>query len=256
MTQQDMTVSIIEFEDYSSSVANALDEIQADDVFKKQKQVLIKPNLICADPHPITTPKECCKAIVEYIRSCSDADICIAEGCGDADLDTHQVFDALGYTRMAEQLDIELIDLNEAPTVEKSNPSCPFFSQMILPEIAYTHFVLSVPVLKAHSLAQITGTLKNMMGFAPPTHYSGEFGIWKKAVFHENMQQSIMDLNQYVTPDMTVMDATIGLCEYHLGGPPCSPPVNKVLAGMDPVQLDRVAADLLGLDWQNIAHLK
>lgn len=250
-----MRTSIIEFENYTQSIRQALDDIGADKIFEQQKQILIKPNLICADPHPITTPKACCQAIVEYIRGCSDADICIAEGCGDADLETGQVFEALGYARMADQAGVELIDLNHEPVVKKSNAACPFFPEMTLPEVAFTHYILSVPVLKAHSLAMITGTLKNMMGFAPPKYYSGQFGIWKKAVFHENMQQSIIDLNKYVTPDMTVMDATIGLCEYHLGGPHCSPPVNKILAGLDPKSIDRAAAGFLGMDWKQIEHL-
>ncbi|MBF0226551.1 MAG: DUF362 domain-containing protein [Desulfobacterales bacterium] len=117
------------------------------------------------------------------------------------------------------------------------------------------NYIMSVPVLKAHSLSEITGSLKNMMGFAPPKYYSGRYGIWKKAVFHNNMHRSIKDLNSYRTPDLTLMDASIGLAEYHLGGPECDPPVNKIIAGFDPLEVDRKAAGFLGLDWRNIGHL-
>jgi len=111
-------------------------------------------------------------------------------------------------------------------------------------------------VLKAHSLADITGSMKYMIGLAPPAHYSGRHGSWKKAVFHGNMQQSIIDLNQYRTPDLTIMDATIGLAEYHLGGSRCDPPVNKLLGGFDAREVDREAARLLGMDWKIIGHLR
>ncbi|MFC1592325.1 DUF362 domain-containing protein, partial [Thermodesulfobacteriota bacterium] len=57
------------------------------------------------------------------------------------------------------------------------------------------------------------------------------------------------------TPDLSLMDATIGLAEYHLGGRRCEPPVNMLLAGDDPVAVDRKAAELLGLDWHRIPHL-
>ena len=94
-----------------------------------------------------------------------------------------------------------------------------------------------------------------MMGLAPPKYYSGRYGTWKKAVFHERMQQSVIDLNRYRSPDLTVMDATIGLPEFHLGGRQSDPPVNKILAGFEPVELDRKAAELLQLDWREIGHL-
>ena len=52
---------------------------RAREVLARQTAVLIKPNLINADPHPVTTPAACCEAIVNYIRGCSDAEIVIAE---------------------------------------------------------------------------------------------------------------------------------------------------------------------------------
>jgi hypothetical protein len=48
---------------------------------------------------------------------------------------------------------------------------------------------------------------------APPKHYSGRYGLWKKAVFHHHLDQAIVDLTAYRTPDFTVMDATIGLAD-------------------------------------------
>jgi uncharacterized protein (DUF362 family) len=113
-----------------------------------------------------------------------------------------------------------------------------------------------VPVLKAHSYSEITGTLKNMIGLAPPKYYSGRFGSWKKAVFHGRMHESIVDLNRYRTPDLSLMDATVGMPDFHLGGAHCDPPVNKILASFDPLAIDRRSAELLGFRWQSIGHLK
>jgi len=110
-------------------------------------------------------------------------------------------------------------------------------------------------VLKAHSLSDITGALKNMIGFAPPKHYSGRFGSWKKAVFHQDVHNAITELNLYRTPDLAVMDASVGLADFHLGGPTCKPPVERIIAGVDPLQVDRAAAGFLNLDWRTIGHL-
>ena len=103
------------------------------------------------------------------------------EKCGDAFLETDEIFDLLGYRELARRHSVTLVDLNTSPLRKLENKNCPVFPEIYLPEIAFTHFIISVPVLKAHSLYMITGTLKNMIGFAPPKYYSGRFG-WKKSV--------------------------------------------------------------------------
>lgn len=246
----------VDFYSYEESIPEALDRLDAKKTLASQSAILIKPNLVNSSPHPVTTPASCCEAIVTYIRAYSDAEILIAEGCGDMSLETDEIFRRHGYDRLAEKYDIELLDLNHAPLRHLKNPDCPVFPDMYLPEVAFTHFIISVPVLKAHSFSDITGTLKNMMGFAPPEHYAGRFGSWKKAVFHNKMHQSILDLNRYRTPDLSIMDASVGLADFHLGGPECSPPVKKILTSFDPVELDREAARLLDFDWKTIPHLK
>lgn len=251
-----MGLSIIDFQSYEKSVAEALDELDAHEQIGTKSGVLIKPNLINDSPPPITTSAACCEEIVNYVQNCCDADIVIAEGCGDSVLETDEVFAVLGYRALADKYGIRLLDLNHAPLTRVQRSNCPVFPEMALPEIAFTHYIISVPVLKAHSLAVITGSLKNMMGFAPPEHYSGRYGQWKKAAFHGRMQQSIIDLNRYIVPDLTVMDASVGMAHYHLGGLHCDPPVAKIVAGYNPWEVDREAAGLLGLDWRAIEHIR
>ena len=245
----------IDFESFEKSVTDALNAIAAHKQIAEQSAILIKPNLTTASPHPITTAPECCEVIIEYIRKYSKAEIVIAEGSGDVKYETDEIFENLGYTAMAEKQGVPLIDLNYGPVKKLNNPDCPVFPEMYLPEIAFNHYIISVPVLKAHSLAGMTGTLKNMIGFAPPKYYSGRYGIWKKAVFHEKMQESVIDLNKYLVPDLSVMDCSIGMAEFHLGGPQCDPPIKRIIAGYNPWKVDREAAGLLGLDWNNIGHI-
>lgn len=244
----------VDFSSYTEAVSLAMESVGADAVLASQTHVLLKPNLVNASPFPVTTPPEFVRAVIDFIRVCTDAEILIAEGCGDACRETDEIFSALGYDVLARETGVPLLDLNHAPLAHRKNPACTVFPEMYLPEVAFTHFIVSLPVLKAHSLAEMTGTLKNMMGFAPPFHYAGG-GSWKKAAFHSRMQTSIKDLCSYISPDLTVMDATVGLAEYHLGGATCDPPVGKIVAGKDPLACDRMAAGLLGLDWQTIGHL-
>jgi uncharacterized protein (DUF362 family) len=252
-----MSVDIVtvEFESYEKSINDALDAIGARERLAGQSAIMIKPNLVNDSPHPITTAPETCEVIIDYMRRHSGAGIIVAEGCGDAHLETGEIFERLGYTDMARRQGIPLVDLNHEPLKRLKNPDCTVFPEMYLPEIAFDHYIVSVPVLKVHSLAKMTGTLKNMMGFAPPEYYSGQYGIWKKAVFHGRMQESVMDLNRYLVPHVSVMDGSIGMAEHHLHGAHCKPPANKIIAGYDPWEVDREAAGLLGLDWRDIRHV-
>ena len=248
-----MNIANIDFESFEKSVKAALDAIAAHKQMAEQSAILIKPNLTTDSPHPITTSPECCEVIIEYIRKHSEAEIVIAEGSGEHETD--EIFKNLGYTAMAEKQGVPLIDLNYGPVKMLKNPDCPVFPEMYLPEIAFSHYIISVPVLKAHSLAGMTGTLKNMMGFAQPEYYSGRYGLWKKAMFHGRMQESVTDLNKYLIPDISVMDCSIGMAEFHLGGPQCDPYVKKIIAGYNPWEVDREAAGLLGLNWNSIGHI-
>ena len=98
---------------------------------------------------------------------------------------------------------------------------------MYLPELLFNSFLISVPVLKAHSLAEVTLTMKNMLGCAPPHHYQCG-GRWKKSAFHEQIQEAVLDLNRYRTPDFTVLDATVGMSEAHVWGAHCQPPCQRL----------------------------
>jgi uncharacterized protein (DUF362 family) len=220
-----------------------------------EKKVLIKPNLVEPQKPPITTPVELVAALIDYIhRLHPHLEIIIGEGCGSSTMNTWQVFDILGYNELSRQSNVSLMDLNEEPLIKLENSSCRRWPEMHLPEIAFECFLISVPILKAHSLAGITLTMKNMIGLAPPSHYQ-QGGNWKKASFHQRIQEAVFDLNQYRTPDFTLLDATIGMQEAHLWGPTCDPPPNRIAAGFDPVAVDSYGCSLLGIEWDTIGHL-
>lgn len=246
----------IPFESYETSVFQVLDAVGAAKVLALQKRVLLKPNLVTAQPFPVTTPPAFTEAVIKYVRACSGAEIVIAEGCGDARKETGEVFRLLGYDELARRHGLRLVDLNHEECRAVSRPDMDVFPELHLPRLAFEAFVVSLPVLKAHSIAGLTGSIKNMMGFLPPSVYQGTCGTWKKNSFHARMQGSLRDLARCLLPALTVMDASIGLASFHLGGPELEPPAMRILAGADPFAVDREAARLLGLDWRSIGHLR
>ncbi len=219
------------------------------------RRILIKPNLVEALKPPITTPVGLVAALVDYLRkTLPGAEIIIAEGTGATAYDTFHPFQELGYTALAAEKGVELIDLNREPLREMKNSACRCWPEIALPEIIFDSFLLSVPVLKAHSLAGVTLTMKNMMGAAPPSRFRR--GAWNKAAFHQQIHPAIFDLNRYRSPDFTILDATVGMAEAHLRGPVCSPVPAKIAAGFDPVAIDAYGTQLLKKKWQEIGHIK
>lgn len=248
------TVFVGPFQDWRTTLRRLLDGAELARRLAGHPTVLVKPNLVENRKPPITTPVELVAALIDYLREkAPTARLLVAEGNGALDYDTGFCFEALGYTALATR-GVELLDLNGAPLVELARPGCRRWPTMRLPQILFDSFLISVPVLKAHTLAGVTLTMKNMMGTAPPAHYR-QGGHWKKAAFHEGIQEAVLDLNRYRTPDFTVLDATVGMQQAHLWGPTCDPPPNRLAAAYDPVAIDAYGAGLLGRDWRRIGHI-
>ncbi len=249
------TVYTCKFIDWHNSIFPLLDKSQLTSLLTGRETVIIKPNLVEVFPPPITTPPELIAAIIDYIQAkLPKLEIIIGEGSGSLSYETDHTFRELGYEKLANEKNIRLLDLNHVPCRKLRNPKCQRWPEMYLPEIVMDSFLLSVPVLKAHTLAQVTITMKNMMGIAPPAHYQ-QHGHWKKAAFHQQIDAAIFDLNRYRCPDFTVLDATIGMQEAHLRGPQCDPPHQTLAASSDPVAIDAYGAGLLGQDWHNIGYI-
>ncbi len=218
------------------------------------RPILIKPNLVEVLPPPITTPPDIVSCLIDYIKTATSADIVIGEGTGSLEYDTWQPFRELGYTALADDRGVGLVDLNTEECIKLTDRRCRRWPVMHLPRIATESFLISVPVLKAHTLADVTLTLKNMMGLAPPRHYQ-QGGAWKKSAFHAGIHEAIADLNRYRHADFTLLDAREGMAEAHLFGPKCSPLPGIVAASFDPVALDSYGTALLGMKWKDIGHI-
>lgn len=243
------------FEDYRTSLPKLLEAIGTREVIGGQSRILIKPNLVNQSPPPITLPVEMAEILIETLRSWTDAEIILAEGTGEKHLETADVFRTHGYDLLARRADVQLLDLNHAPLVRLENDDCEVFPWFMIPRIMLDSYVVSVAVLKAHTLAGVTLSMKNMIGCAPPSYYQ-QGGHWKKSAFHSRMHRSIYDLNTHRAPDLAIVDASIGMARSHLGGPACDPPVGKLLAGFDPVAVDAAGAHLLGIDWTEVEHIR
>ena len=241
--------------DWKGSVAILLDKTSLRNLVSGRKKVLIKPNVVKDMAPPVTTRLELVAAIADYVLGeLSPENIYIADGTGSLDYDTFHAFEKLGFSKMAKDRGIKLLDLNNEPLVKISRPELERWPEMHLPKIVMDSFLISVPTLKAHTLAGVTLSMKNMVGVCPPLYYCKE-GKWKKAAFHTQIHEAVADLNRYRSPDFTVLDASLGMLEGHIYGVPCDPTIGIIAASEDPVAIDAYGCGLLGVDCRDIAHI-
>ena len=148
-------LGIVDFKDYKESVPALMELLGAGHILSSQKKVVIKPNLVNTSPPPVTTPVQLVAAIADYIKSLSNAEIIIGEGCGAPLYNTHRPFRKLGYSDLAKSNGIILADLNDAETTELIDRRCRVFPMFMMPRLIMDSFLISVPVFKKHFFANV-----------------------------------------------------------------------------------------------------
>ncbi len=242
-------VAKVKFTDYDSSVAKALDLIEAAGKLPQDGLIIIKPNLTNADGPPVTTNVSAAEAVYKYCRNHSTAEVAIGEGCGNGV--TQDTFEANGYSELARRCGIRLIDFNEAKAVKLRHPDTLQLKEFYIPEICCDAFIISLPVLKDHCFTVTTIAMKNMFGLAPAPYYRGS---WNKSKLHSpSTHKSVVDVCLYKRPDLCVVDASVALAGMHLSGTPKR--LGLILASFDPVAVDAVGSRLLGHNPAKIKYL-
>lgn len=212
----------------------------------KQK-VVIKPNLILARPPPVTTPCETVEALVKYYLD-AGYDVLVAEGSGWCE--TFEAYEKLGYLRLKEKYGINLVDLNNDYFEILRNSNALFLKEFEFPLTLKDAYIISVPILKEHSITGVTLSLKNMLGAT----LGEKARIAKKGRFHKKLDESIVDVNTYLKPSLAVIDGRIAGLSGELGARPKE--LGIMIFSEDLVSADAIGARYLGKDPLRISHIK
>lgn len=107
---------------------------------------------------------------------------------------------------------------------------------------------INVPVLKHHGLTRLTLSMKNLMGVC-----AGNRGI-----IHQNIARKIVDLTDFINPELTVIDAVRFLYKNGPTGGNLSDVkrLDSVIVATDPTLADSYAAKLAGLDPLSLDNIK
>jgi len=224
-------------------------------VVSSKSRVLIKPNVASQDRSGIgrITDARVTQAVTKMVLERSPKSVIIGEGSAVGfdfpELqDTMTALEESGTKEVAEKLGVALVDLNtdDHEEVEISQPLV-MKSVKIAQTALDSNVIISIPVMKTHIRSAVTISLKNMKGAMP--------GQEKKKTHQLGLELAIADLNSVIKPHFAVVDGLVGmegLWEY----PDDCVTLGLVGAGRDPVAVDAVFAQIMGVLPQEIMHLQ
>ena len=107
---------------------------------------------------------------------------------------------------------------------------------------------INVPVLKDHGLTRLTLSMKNLMGVCTS----------KRGQMHRGIGAKLVDLTDFISPELNVIDATRVLLRHGPTGGNLEDVVrmDKVLASADPSLVDSYACGLMKVDPMEVPFLK
>ena len=221
------------------------------------KRVLLKPNAGRIAPPGsgvITDPRVVAAAIDAFKEA--GAEVAVGES-PIVGVRAPDAFDAIGITRLAEERDCQLIDLDLRPSVKVPVPEgIAINSLRVCPEILEYDFVVSIPVMKTHMHTGVTLAIKNMKGC-----------LWRrsKVVFHmlppvagspeKSINIAIADLSGVLRPHLSIIDGTVGMEGM---GPSAGEarPFGVIVVSADGFAADAVACGLMGTRAEDVPYLR
>ncbi len=217
------------------------------------QRVVIKPNLTANAPETSggTTHTDLVAAIVEAVRAGFPSRIIVAEGTGAFGTRHETAFPTGGWRQMATRLGVMLYNLDAGPHDEMRIPNGRYpgalpFSRLV----RECDVFISVPCLKTHITTDYTVALKNSFALTPQ---------WKRTEIHREYQieASLVDLNRIRKPDLIIVDGWDG-AEGIAGGTDFERPARArlMMAGNDPVAVDVIAREVMGIAHQRTRYLE
>ena len=229
----------VNLKSYSETIPKVLKLIKFEEELKRHDKIIIKPQIIVGAPEKSSKP-DFLEPIIQFCVANKNpgSEIIIAEGVDGAE--THDVFDDFGYTKLAEKYNLGLVDLNEASSVEIQNPEFLRFKSVHFPEMLLNSFVMTATPLAQHSELGMSASLDSMRGAFPAYKYRGFFSSTKNKLEKYPLKYQIHDILKCKMPEFAMIDAS----------------EKGLLIAGKPLDMDKQAAKVLGLDWRQVPHIK
>jgi uncharacterized protein (DUF362 family)/Pyruvate/2-oxoacid:ferredoxin oxidoreductase delta subunit len=221
------------------------------------KNILIKPNLVDLrdGESGSTTDRRIVGALIKTVGSAgSNAIVGDSSGLRWHGA-TEQVLKQTGMREYCENTGAEVVSFDATEPVRLEIPEGRILKEIhIAKPVVDSDIFINVPKMKTHILTTITGATKNIFGCVP----GGQKSYLHSVGFTPNRFASlIVDIYSVIKPDVSVMDAVVGLGGMWRDQDIIRP--GLILAGEDAIAVDAVMARYFGLhplmiDLLKIAH--
>ncbi len=232
------------------------------------KRVLIKPNNVMIDRQLAASHVDHLEGILEFLQSIGVTEnVMVAESAANGA--TFEGFDNYNYFDLQKKYRVKLVDLDQ----EKYELIQVFDEKDFRPHPVRTSslildpntFVISAAKLKTHDRVLATLSLKNIVFGAPIKDLGFSWGERRKPgtkndkpIAHgsgyRGVNYNLFSLASTLHPDLSVIEGMEGM---EGNGPNSGTPVDHrvCIAGTDWLAADRVAIELMGIDYANVGYL-
>jgi uncharacterized protein (DUF362 family)/NAD-dependent dihydropyrimidine dehydrogenase PreA subunit len=202
--------------------------------------VFLKPNFVAPFPQAVTH-FDFIAGVVRAVQACGGKAI-IGESSG-FEFDTEKTLQVVGAHDLAQSLGVPLLNLDREPF--RSVPGEWPFGEMRMAQIVYDADVfINLPKLKRHSLTTMTGALKNLFGVL---HRDT-----RRRMHAWNVNKGIVAVNRVLRPTLSLVEGVVTLTRAVYGQAEL---LGVLLGGAEPLALDRVGCQLLGLSEAEVPHI-
>jgi uncharacterized protein (DUF362 family) len=243
-------VALTKEETIQESVSKVFDLLGGvENMLEPNAVIVLKPNAGHSAPpeSSVDTNPEVVRAVIHEIRKANPKRIIIAESAA-VGCDTMAAFESCGIKKIAEEEGVELIDIKK----EKDMIDIPIrnyksnIKRIKLPRfLLEADHIINLPILKAHASMVFSGALKNIKGSVQDfVHIQ---------MHQQNLTMAMMDVWYGVRPDINILDVWNPAGGF---GPHTPVPlhVGCIMGSYDPVALDLIACELVGINIDDVDY--
>ncbi|HZV87928.1 MAG TPA: DUF362 domain-containing protein [Candidatus Binatus sp.] len=214
-------------------------------------RVAIKPNLTFPEyRRGVMTTPEAVEALIIYLKNFTDRIIvCESDSGGYNRFSMTEVFARTGIADFAKRHGVGVVNLSQEPSrviqfrhglrnLRVPLPTC------LLDE---TDLFITMPVPKVHANAGVSISLKNQWGIIQEPA--------ERLKLHPYFNEVIYRINKALPRSLSIVDGKYGLTR---NGPMRGDDVelNWLLVGDSLFYVDGIVAELMGINWQDVPHLR
>lgn len=220
--------------------------------------VVIKPNLFAPYPPPISVDRRVIAAVVRLVRQAGASKVTVIEGVSVGTLmkrvspersassmkrgfSTVEVMRMLRVQEAVEEAGGEVLGVEDAEKVSVDIESSMALHRVNYPKVVLdADYFINIPAMKTHTMTMVTLSLKNLQGLLDE---KGRYFSHR-----DDLDQHMVDINKIRLPDLVVLDGLIAMEGMGAGEGGNPVDMGVVMASHDPVALDTVASQCMGIE--------